>query len=297
MRGKNDEDDDDQDQDKKTLVLDPVNIDPSQIQGSLRKGDGDKDSNCWNSPWWHGVYDQGKTYLKDNAKVMGGQPLLTLVSVDWLKVDKAVDNIALHPKCLVQVPAKPNYCLVMYYAADRPVSESSSLGKFVNGSDSYRDSRFKLIPSIVQGYWMVKRAVGTKACLLGKREETELPEYILGTVARLNRNRALNRPFRLSIISVVVSHRLPSSPIRCRLCIVSDLSSSQSIVVSAYRLCIISNPLSPPHRLRYVVSPIVSDLSSSQICRHLRSDQCIIISCSNPSSSLLDSSLELFWNI
>lgn len=35
---------------------------------------------------------------------MGGQPLLTLVSVDWLKVDKAVDNIALHPKCLVQVP-------------------------------------------------------------------------------------------------------------------------------------------------------------------------------------------------
>lgn len=36
-------------------------------------------------------------------KVMGGEPLLTLVSVDWFKVDKAVDNIALHPKCLVQV--------------------------------------------------------------------------------------------------------------------------------------------------------------------------------------------------
>nr|VDD54815.1 unnamed protein product [Brassica oleracea] len=231
--------------------VDPVDIDPSQIQGSLRKGNGDKDSNCWNSPSGMGFMIRGKTYLKDNAKVMGGQPLLTLVSVDWLKVDKAVDNIALHPKCLVQsepgkklpfilvinlqVPAKPNYCLVMYYAADRPVSESSSLGKFVNGSDSYRDSRFKLIPSIVQGYWMVKRAVGTKACLLGKavtckylrkdnfleidvdigssavarsviglvlgyvtslivdlailiegKEETELPEYILGTV-RLNR--------------------------------------------------------------------------------------------------------------
>ncbi|CAH8312904.1 unnamed protein product [Eruca vesicaria subsp. sativa] len=231
--------------------VDPVNIDPSQIQGSLRKGNGDKDSNCWNSPSGMGFMIRGKTYLKDNAKVMGGQPLLTLVSVDWLKVDKAVDNIALHPKCLVQsepgkklpfilvinlqVPAKPNYCLVMYYAADRPISESSSLGKFVNGSDSYRDSRFKLIPSIVQGYWMVKRAVGTKACLLGKavtckylrkdnfleidvdigssavarsviglvlgyvtslivdlailiegKEETELPEYILGTV-RLNR--------------------------------------------------------------------------------------------------------------
>ncbi|CAA7022914.1 unnamed protein product [Microthlaspi erraticum] len=229
----------------------PVNIDPSQLKGSLRKGNGDKDSNCWNSPSGMGFMIRGKTYLKDSAKVMGGQPLLTLVSVDWLKVDKAVDNIALHPKCLVQsepgkklpfilvinlqVPAKPNYCLVMYYAADRPVSESSSLGKFINGSDSYRDARFKLIPSIVQGYWMVKRAVGTKACLLGKavtckylsqdnfleidvdigssavarsviglvlgyvtslivdlailiegKEETDLPEYILGTV-RLNR--------------------------------------------------------------------------------------------------------------
>ncbi|PSS08157.1 Protein ENHANCED DISEASE RESISTANCE 2-like [Actinidia chinensis var. chinensis] len=32
----------------------------------------------------------------------------------------------------------------------------------------FRDSRFKLIPRIVEGYWMVKRAVGTKACLLGK---------------------------------------------------------------------------------------------------------------------------------
>lgn len=92
----------------------------------------------------------------------------------------------------VQVPAKPNYSMVMYYAADRPVNKSSLLGKFVDGSDMYRDSRFKLIPSIVevrhldilyflflmtlqlmisliqQGYWMVKRAVGTKACLLGK---------------------------------------------------------------------------------------------------------------------------------
>ncbi|ESQ44512.1 hypothetical protein EUTSA_v10003438mg [Eutrema salsugineum] len=231
--------------------VDPVNIDPSQFQGSLRKGNGDKDSNCWNSPSGMGFMIRGKTYLKDNAKVMGGEPLLTLISVDWLKVDKAVDNIGLHPKCLVQsepgkklpfilvislqVPSKPNYCLVLYYAADRPVSESSSLGKFVNGSDSYRDARFKLIPSIVQGYWMVKRAVGTKACLLGKavtcrylrkdnfleidvdigssavarsviglvlgyvtslivdlailiegKEETDLPEYVLGTV-RLNR--------------------------------------------------------------------------------------------------------------
>ncbi|XP_074360655.1 protein ENHANCED DISEASE RESISTANCE 2-like, partial [Apium graveolens] len=65
-------------------------------------------------------------------------------------------------------PARPNYSLVLYYTAERPVKENSLLGRFVNGSDAFRDSRFKLIPSIIEGYWMVKRAVGTKACLLGK---------------------------------------------------------------------------------------------------------------------------------
>ncbi|KAF2317083.1 hypothetical protein GH714_011631 [Hevea brasiliensis] len=179
---------------KRTSVLDadkvldpseaPINIDLSQFHSSLPKGKDEKDSNCWTSPGGMGFMIRGKTYLKDNSKVMGGDPLLKLLAVDWFKVDSAVDRVALHPKCLVQteagkqlpfvlvinlqVPAKPNYSLVLYYASDRPVNKSSLLGKFVDGTDIFRDSRFKLIPSIIEGYWMVKRAVGTKACLLGK---------------------------------------------------------------------------------------------------------------------------------
>lgn len=49
-----------------------------------------------------------------------------------------------------QVPAKPIYSMVLYYASDRPVNKNSLLGKFVNGNDFFRDSRFKLIPSIVE---------------------------------------------------------------------------------------------------------------------------------------------------
>lgn len=49
---------------------------------------------------------------------------------------------------LFQVPASPNYSLVLYYAADRPVKDNSLLGQFVNGTDIFRDSRLKLIPSI-----------------------------------------------------------------------------------------------------------------------------------------------------
>ncbi|XP_057997994.1 protein ENHANCED DISEASE RESISTANCE 2-like [Hevea brasiliensis] len=166
--------------------LDPcetlMDIDLSQFHGSLPKGKDEKDSNCWTSPSGMGFMIRGKTYLKDNSKWLG--ILLKLLAVDWFKVDSPMDRVALHPECLVQtqagkklpfilvinlqIPGKPNYCLVLYYAAERPVNKSSLLSKFVDGTDMFRDSRFKLIPSIIEGYWMVKRAVGTKACLLGK---------------------------------------------------------------------------------------------------------------------------------
>ncbi|KAH1210078.1 Protein ENHANCED DISEASE RESISTANCE 2 [Glycine max] len=152
--------------------LDPdassITIDVSGKFGSLCKGVDENDTNCWTSPSGEGFMIRGKNYLKDNSKVIGGDPLLKLIAVDWLKVDKSIDRIALHHRSLVQVPAKPNYSLVLYYASDRPVNKDSLLAKFLDGNDMFRDSRFKLIPSIVEGYWMVKRAVGTKACLLGK---------------------------------------------------------------------------------------------------------------------------------
>ncbi|BBH08555.1 Protein of unknown function D [Prunus dulcis] len=162
----------------------PVMIDPSQFRGSLRNGKDEADTNCWTCPSGTGFMIRGKNYLKDNSKVMGGDPLLKLIAVDWFKVDKSLDRIALHPRSLLQsqagkklpfvlvinlqVPAKPNYSLALYYASDRPAKPGSLFAQFVDGSDMFRDARFKLIPSIVEGYWMVKRAVGTKACLLGK---------------------------------------------------------------------------------------------------------------------------------
>ncbi|KAL8152605.1 hypothetical protein V2J09_010365 [Rumex salicifolius] len=239
---------DDEDSDEETET--DKEIDPLQFRGSLRQGKDDNDTNCWTEPGGMEFMIRGKTYLEDKAKVVGGDPLLKLVAVDWLKTENTLDKVALRPSCIVQseagkslpfifvvnlqVPATPNYNLVFYYAADRPIRKGSLLQRFMDGTDTFRDSRFKLIPSIVKGYWMVKRAVGTRACLLGKavtcrylrqdnfleidvdigsssvargviglvlgyvtslvvdlailleaKEESELPEYLLGTV-RLN---------------------------------------------------------------------------------------------------------------
>ncbi|GAA0153998.1 defense/immunity protein [Lithospermum erythrorhizon] len=161
-----------------------LSLDPNHFHGSMTKGNDEADTNCWMSPSGSEFMVRGKTYLTDNTKICGGDPRLKLIAVDWFKVDSRVSQLALHPQCLVQseagkglpfilvinlqVPAKPNYSLVMYYASESPIDKDSLLGRFIDGTDSFRDSRFKLIPRIVEGYWMVKRAVGSKSCLLAK---------------------------------------------------------------------------------------------------------------------------------
>ncbi|CAN6448053.1 unnamed protein product [Victoria cruziana] len=156
------------DGDELDLLATPVNIAANQFHGLMRQGNDQSDSNCWMETKGDGFMIRGKTYLSDFSKISGGDPLMKLFAVDWLKDENRIDEIALRPNCLVQVPAKPNYSLVLYYGSERPIRQGSLLSKFVDGTDAFRNSRFKLIPSIVEGYWMVKRAVGTKACLLGR---------------------------------------------------------------------------------------------------------------------------------
>ncbi|PPR99658.1 hypothetical protein GOBAR_AA21008 [Gossypium barbadense] len=85
------------------LSVPPIHVDPSQFNSVLHKGKDDADTNCWTSPGGAGFMIRGQTYLKNSAKIMGGNPLLKLIAVDWFKVDKATDKIALHPKSLAQV--------------------------------------------------------------------------------------------------------------------------------------------------------------------------------------------------
>lgn len=87
----------------------------------------------------------------------------------------------------ITVPGKPvAHHLVMYYAVDDfslidPSAKSTENGDhadpfrrlasrfFFGDSDSFRDSTFKLIPRIVKGNMLVKKAVGSKPTILGKK--------------------------------------------------------------------------------------------------------------------------------
>ncbi|KAF5956844.1 hypothetical protein HYC85_004069 [Camellia sinensis] len=89
----------------------PIILDPTNYHGSMCQGKDETDTNCWTSPSGTGFMIRGKTYLKDNSKVMGGDPLLKLIAVDWFKVENCISKVALHPSSLVQICALSNISL------------------------------------------------------------------------------------------------------------------------------------------------------------------------------------------
>lgn len=131
---------------------------------------------------------RGDNYLEDRQKIKAKGTLLQIVAADWLRSDKREDDLASRPGGIVQkyagkggsefffvmniqVPGTTMYNLALYYMLKTPLNETPLLERFVNGDDAFRNSRFKLIPYISKGSWIVKQSVGKKSCLLGQALE------------------------------------------------------------------------------------------------------------------------------
>ncbi|KAJ0255357.1 hypothetical protein HA466_0101190 [Hirschfeldia incana] len=131
---------------------------------------------------------RGENYLKDRQKVKANDTLMQMIGADWISSDKREDDLGGRLGGLVQeyaakgghefffivnmqVPGSAMYSLALYYMLNTPLEEHPLLESFVNGDDTYRNSRFKLIPHISEGSWIVKQSVGKKACLVGQALE------------------------------------------------------------------------------------------------------------------------------
>eukprot|EP00268_Persea_americana_P068290 TRINITY_DN9495_c1_g2_i1.p1 TRINITY_DN9495_c1_g2~~TRINITY_DN9495_c1_g2_i1.p1 ORF type:complete len:242 (-),score=44.22 TRINITY_DN9495_c1_g2_i1:344-1069(-) len=131
---------------------------------------------------------RGENYLHNHQKVKAKNTIMQLVAVDWLNSDKREDELGGRPGSIVQkyaaqggnefffiinmqVPGAVTYNLALYYMLDAPIESVPQLNSFVKGDDAYRNSRFKLIPHIAKGSWIVKQSVGKKACLVGQALE------------------------------------------------------------------------------------------------------------------------------
>ncbi|KAG6410114.1 hypothetical protein SASPL_128163 [Salvia splendens] len=68
----------------------------------------------------------------------------------------------------IQVPGTTTCSLALYYMLKMPLKETPLLARFIDGDNAFRDSRFKLIPYISKGSWIVRQSVGRKSCLVGQ---------------------------------------------------------------------------------------------------------------------------------
>ena len=133
-------------------------------------------------------------YLDNRVKVPSEQTAFKLCCVDLFSTSEKTVNICSRPDNRVALSKKrgddtwyfvmnimvpqrkrQTFSYVVYWEGDRDkVLEDSPFGRvarpFFNGDDdSYRNSRFKLIPRVVEGPYVVRMAVGEKPALLGNK--------------------------------------------------------------------------------------------------------------------------------
>lgn len=157
-------------------------IDLSSFSGNLRRDDRDNTRDCWRISDGNNFRVRSKRFLYDKTKIPAGKHLMELVAVDWFKDAKRMDHVARRQGCAVQVasekgifslainvqvPGSTHYSMVFYFVTKQLVP-GSLLQRFVDGDDEFRNSRFKLIPSVPKGSWIVRQSVGSTPCLLGK---------------------------------------------------------------------------------------------------------------------------------
>ncbi|XAR54541.1 hypothetical protein NMG60_11029717 [Bertholletia excelsa] len=159
-------------------------------EGSVPNLEPDNCQNGWASPPGDIFKVRGPEYLVNRVKIPAGEYLLKPLGFDWIRGSTKISDVLKSPNSRVrkvleeefptgrkpfvwafnlQVPSKDNYSAVAYFVAMEPVPEGSLMDQFLKGDDGFRNSRLKLIANIVQGPWIVKKAVGEQAiCIIGR---------------------------------------------------------------------------------------------------------------------------------
>lgn len=140
---------------------------------------------------------RGPDYLTDRRKIPSAPPAFRLMGMDVFNSSFPIEHIASRPDNIVQkelkrheeqgtempftfvinfvVPGSPRINLVLYYQSPNPalLKDGSPfadlMSEFLDGTDEFRDERFKLIPCIVEGSFIVRQAVGSTPAIIGKK--------------------------------------------------------------------------------------------------------------------------------
>ncbi|ETV67107.1 hypothetical protein H257_16648 [Aphanomyces astaci] len=144
----------------------------------------------WSEPPVGFTMVRGPDYMTNRKKVASAAPAFRLAGVDIFETGAvSVEHICARPDNVMQtvpdqpfafvlnflLPGPPKYSLVLYYHVPHPsvLTDGSPFAElmtdFLDGTDEYRNERFKLIPSIVEGNFIVKQAVGSTPAVIGNK--------------------------------------------------------------------------------------------------------------------------------
>ncbi|KAL1561376.1 protein ENHANCED DISEASE RESISTANCE 2-like [Salvia divinorum] len=146
--------------------------------------------NGWASPPGDTFKVRGADYPTTKEKIPGGEYLLQPLGFDWLKSPSKISDVLNNPRGRVwqalddehangrshfvwafnlQLPTKDNHSMVAYFAGTEASHRDPLIRRFLKGDDEFRHSRLKLIANVVEGPWVVKKAVGEQAiCIIGR---------------------------------------------------------------------------------------------------------------------------------
>jgi hypothetical protein len=157
---------------------------------------------AWAEPASDSFKVRGPSYLRNSKKIPSEDSVFQLLTVDLVQTKKpAMGGICSLPNERIQLalrreqetgvrelpefvftvnlimPGDPGHHLVSYFGLDdieTIKTNQTPFGRvarrfFFGSSDKFRDETFKLIPRIVDGNFVVKKAVGTKPALLGTK--------------------------------------------------------------------------------------------------------------------------------
>eukprot|EP00588_Corethron_pennatum_P003354 CAMPEP_0194290032 /NCGR_PEP_ID=MMETSP0169-20130528/40426_1 /TAXON_ID=218684 /ORGANISM="Corethron pennatum, Strain L29A3" /LENGTH=1109 /DNA_ID=CAMNT_0039037509 /DNA_START=160 /DNA_END=3489 /DNA_ORIENTATION=- len=159
----------------------------------------------WTEPDANKFKVRGKQYKTDKKKIKAGKSAFRLLAVDIVEVAAPLmGGLCNHPKERVQqaierekmgiaqkgdlapfvfavniiMPGSKYYHFVMYYAVDTMSTIDGTDGTpfsklanefFFGDSDEMRDNTFKLIPHIIDGNFIVRKAVGSTPAIMGRK--------------------------------------------------------------------------------------------------------------------------------
>lgn len=137
---------------------------------------------------------RGPTYLTDGRKAAAGASAFELMEVElflcevkignvaarrdgWLRAARAAGDTRYYLVVSYVTPASPFVHVIFYYAVNqaqldaKPHLQSLWTRFTAHGEqgDAFRNDRWKVIPRIAEGSWIVSSAVGTKPALLAQK--------------------------------------------------------------------------------------------------------------------------------